>query len=78
MWERFSCWPPLGQNLEDYVDDLYLQAQQGREGRWEEWTRGLESTLAHVKKEMWEGHPLIGPTLGKNQKKQEQERGGAW
>ena len=35
---------------------------------------GTESTLAHVKEEMWEGHPPNGPVLGRNQKNHEQCR----
>ena len=34
----------------------------------------LESTLAYVTGEMWEGHRLSGPVLGRNQKNQEQWR----
>ena len=74
MWERFRTWPPSGQDLEDCVENPDLKAGQGREYKWEDWMGGLESTLAHAKEEMWEGHPVTGPVLGRNQKNQEQWR----
>ena len=72
MWERFRCWPPSGQDLEDCVDDLDLQAVQGQEYQSDDWMRGLESTLAYVNGEMWEGRPLTGPVPGRNKKNQDQ------
>ena len=74
MWKWFRSWPHSGEDLEDFVEDLDLKAEQGGEYKWEEWMGGLESTLADVKEEMWEGHPLTGPVLGRNQKNQEQWR----
>ena len=60
--------------MADCVEDLDLQAEQGLGYKWEEWMGGVESTLAHAKEEMWEGHPATGPVLGRNQKTWDQWR----
>ena len=54
------------------MEKLDIQALQGRGDGWEEWMGVLYGTLAHVKEEMLEGHPLTVPVLGWNQNNQEQ------